>query len=194
MPFTFEQLEIPDVIYVEAQAFADERGYFLETYKHSAFLANGIPSGFVQDNLSHSRRGVLRGLHYQKNPMAQAKLVMVLRGEIFDVAVDIRKGSATYGQWVGMTLSADRFHMLYIPVGFAHGFCVLSDEADVLYKVTQEYAPDLDRGIVWNDPEIGVRWPVTDPLLSTKDAELPPLRLADNTFSSTRAHSRDDQA
>ena len=136
----------------------------------------------MQDNLSRSRQGFLRGLHYQKHPKAQGKLLTVLRGEIFDVAADIRKGSPTYGQWVGLTLSADNFRMLYIPVGFAHGFCVLSDEAVLSYKATEEYAPDLERGIVWNDPDIGIHWPVANPVLSAKDAQLPQLREADNNF------------
>lgn len=182
MPFKFHRLEIPDLILIEGQRFDDDRGFFAETYKMSQFVSYGISSPFVQDNWSHSIRGVLRGLHYQKHPKAQGKLVMVLRGQIFDVAVDIRKGSPTYGQWTGVTLTAEELRMLYVPPGFAHGFCVLSDEADVLYKVTAEYSPELDRGIIWNDPEIGIRWPIADPLLSVKDAQLPPLRDADNNF------------
>lgn len=182
MPFDFKRLEIPEIVLVEARRFADDRGVFAETYKRSAFSAHGIRETFVQDNLSHSRRGVLRGLHYQKHPKAQAKLVTVLRGEVFDVAVDLRRGSPTYGRWVGLTLSAEPFRMLYVPTGFAHGFCVLSESADVVYKVTEEYAPDLDRGIIWNDPEIGIEWPVAEPILSAKDAQLPSLREADNNF------------
>jgi dTDP-4-dehydrorhamnose 3,5-epimerase len=182
MPFTFTRLEVPGIVHVEAQTFEDNRGHFLETYQHSAFKAAGIPDVFVQDNLSHSKRGVLRGLHYQMHPRAQGKLVMVLRGEIFDVAVDIRQGSPTYGRWVGRTLSGECCQMLYVPVGFAHGFCVLSQEADVLYKVTDVYAPDLERSICWNDPEIGIRWPIEEPILSLKDAHLPPLREANNNF------------
>lgn len=182
MPFQFRRLQIPDIVLVEAQSFPDHRGFFLETYRMSSFEANGISGVFVQDNLSYSFHGVLRGLHYQNHPKAQGKLVTVLRGEIFDVAVDIRRGSPTYGQWMGMTLSADSCGMLYIPVGFAHGFCVTGGEAMVSYKVTEEYAPDLDRGIAWNDPEIGIRWPVETPVLSAKDAQLPLLRDADNSF------------
>ena len=182
MAFKFQRLEIPDVILIEAQAFEDGRGLFVERYKRSIFSANGIDDTFVQDNYSHSLRGVLRGLHYQKHPKAQAKLVTVLKGEIFDVAVDIRRGSPTYSRWVGETLSAKDCRLLYIPVGFAHGFCVLSEEADVLYKVTAEYAPEMDRGVIWDDPEIGIRWPINDPTVSPKDAELPPLHLADNNF------------
>jgi dTDP-4-dehydrorhamnose 3,5-epimerase len=182
MPFQFRRLEIPDIVLVEAQSFGDNRGFFLETYRMSSFAAHGISDAFVQDNLSHSHHGVLRGLHYQNHPKAQGKLVAVIKGEIFDVAVDIRKSSPTYGRWVGMTLSSDCYRMLYIPVGFAHGFCVMSEEAAVSYKVTEEFAPDLDRGIAWNDPDIGIRWPIANPILSAKDAQLPLLREADNSF------------
>lgn len=182
MPFTFTRLAIADVVLVEAQAFADDRGYFVETYKCSVFAANGIREAFVQDNSSHSRRGVLRGLHYQKDPAAQGKLVSVSRGEIFDVAVDLRKGSPTYGQWVGELLSSANHRLLYVPAGFAHGFCTLSDEADVTYKVTSEYAPSADRGIRWDDGAVGVRWPIRQPILSPKDAALPSLGDADNNF------------
>ena len=182
MPFRFQRLEIPDVILVSAKQFVDDRGYFLESYKQSEFADNDIPWAFVQDNRSHSTRHVLRGLHYQIQPRAQGKLVAVLVGEIFDVAVDIRQGSPTFGHWVGATLSADRFNMLYAPVGFAHGFCVLSEQADVLYKVTAEYAADLDRGIRWDDPRIGIVWPIAGPILSEKDAALPLLHDAENNF------------
>jgi len=182
MPFKFRRLEIPGVILIEVQAARDDRGYFMETYKGSVFAANNIPTAFVQDNHSHSVRGVLRGLHYQKPPRAQGKLVMALRGEIFDVAVDIRRSSSTYGKWVGQVLSSDNSYMLYIPVGFAHGFCVLSEEADVIYKVTEEYAPECDRGLRWNDLDIGIQWPIAQPLLSPKDARLPLLKEADRDF------------
>jgi dTDP-4-dehydrorhamnose 3,5-epimerase len=182
MAFKFERLVIPDVVLIKAQAFEDQRGLFMESYKRSDFSANGIHDNFVQDNYSHSLRGVLRGLHYQKHPQAQAKLVTVFRGEIFDVAVDIRRGSPTYAQWLGRVLSAQNGCLLYLPVGFAHGFCVLSEEADVVYKVTAEYAPELDRGIIWNDPEIDIRWPVHNPTVSPKDAKLPSLKSSDNDF------------
>ena len=155
----------------------------METFKRSAFAAHGISENFVQDNHSHSAHRVLRGLHYQKPPKAQGKLVMVLRGEILDVAVDIRHGSPTFRKWIGCILSSSNFHMLYISVGFAHGFCVLSDEADVIYKVTDEYAPECERGIVWNDPDLGIRWPVAQPIVSPKDARLPLLRDADRDFT-----------
>lgn len=179
--FHSQRLEIPELIVVTPTVIDDVRGFFMELYKESAFEAYGVPI-FVQDNFSHSRRGSLRGLHFQKRPKGQGKLVTVLRGEVFDVAVDIRKGSPTYGRWLGLTLSDDNPHLLYIPEGFAHGFCVLSEEAEVLYKVTAEYAPDLDRGVAWNDPDIRIGWPVRDPLLSAKDANLPRLRDADNNF------------
>jgi len=183
MPFTFQPLAIPDLILIEARHSQDARGFFLETYKRSAFAAHGIDVSFVQDNYSRSVRGVLRGLHFQKPPSAQGKLVQVIRGEVLDVAVDIRRGSPTYGQWAGLRLSGDRFQLLYIPVGFAHGFCVLSDEADFVYKVTAEYAPELEAGILWNDPEIGVEWPVADPIVSPRDAALPRLREAGHVFT-----------
>lgn len=176
MPFTFHRLQIPDVILIEPKVHRDPRGFFVETYKKSEFIENGIKDDFIQDNLSHSTKGALRGLHYQKPPKAQAKLVMVLKGEVFDVAVDIRKSSPTYGQWVGLTLSEKKTQMLYIPVGFAHGFCVLSEEADFVYKVSDEYSPELDSGIFWNDPDIGIHWPISDPIISSKDTKLSLLK------------------
>ena len=182
MPFKFQRLEIPDVILVEAQAFTDERGFFMESFKESAFNANGINTRFVQDNYSHSIKGVLRGLHYQKVPKAQAKIVIVTRGEIFDVAADIRKGSPTYGKWVGTILSDKNHRLLYVPEGFAHGFCVLSDQADVLYKVNSEYSQDHERGILWNDAELDIKWPVDKPIVIKKDLQLPILKNADNNF------------
>ena len=182
MPFEFQRLQIPEIMLIGARSFGDNRGRFLETYKTSEFAANGIPAQFVQDNLSCSVRRVLRGLHFQVHPKAQGKLVMVHQGEIFDVAVDIRRGSPTYGRSVGITLSADRFQMIYVPVGFAHGFCVLSEDAIVSYKVTEEYAPEYDRGILWSDTDLEIPWPITDPILSSKDAQIPSLKEADNNF------------
>jgi len=182
MPFTFKKSKIPDVIIIEAQSFSDKRGFFKESFKESAFKNNGIDTIFVQDNFSHSAKGVLRGLHYQKNPMAQAKLVTALRGEIFDVAVDIRKNSPTYGNWVGEILSENNHKLLYIPEGFAHGFCVLNEEADVLYKVNNEYSPEHEKGIIWNDPDIDITWPTEKPILYQKDQQLPLLKDADNNF------------
>ena len=183
MPFRFERLKrIPDLILVEPEVFEDHRGFLMEAYKRSDFEANGIPAEFVQDIHSHSVRDVLRGLHYQKHPKAQGKLARVVRGEVFDVAVDLRKDSPTCGRWEGVVLSDQNFRMLYIPVGFAHGYCVLSEEAEFVYKVTEEYAPECDRGILWNDPDIGIAWPAGKPILSEKDARLPLLRDADHNF------------
>lgn len=182
MPFSFKSLDIRDVVLIEAKSFSDKRGYFMELFQSSSFENFNIKTKFVQDNFSHSKKGILRGLHFQKIPKAQAKLVMALKGEIFDVAVDIRKNSPTYGKWVGETLSEHNHKMLYVPEGFAHGFCVLSDEADVLYKVNQEYSVDDERGIIWNDPDIGIFWPIRDPVLSEQDLKLPALVNTDNNF------------
>jgi dTDP-4-dehydrorhamnose 3,5-epimerase len=173
MPFTFHPQAIPEVILVEPRKSGDARGFFMETYKRSDFTACGIAETFVQDNYSHSVRGVLRGLHYQRAPQAQGKLVMVVQGEVFDVAVDIRPGSATFARWVGVTLRATEPHLFYIPPGFAHGFCVLSETVDFIYKVTSEYAQALDSGIRWDDPQIGIQWPIREPILSARDAQLP---------------------
>jgi len=182
MPFMFKRLEIPDVVVVEPTIHRDERGFFMESYKYSEFAAFGIGERFLQDNQSRSVQGVLRGLHYQKNPRAQGKLIQVIEGEIFDVAVDIRKGSPTYGRWVGQTLSTENKRMLYLPVGFAHGFCVLSETAEVVYKVTEEYSTEHDAGIVWNDPDIAIAWPIWRPIVSKKDAVLPRLKETDTGF------------
>jgi dTDP-4-dehydrorhamnose 3,5-epimerase len=182
MAFRFTPLAIPDVILVEPRVFHDDRGFLVEAYKHSEFAVGGIPGPFVQDNFTSSTRHVLRGLHYQKHPKAQGKIVTVLSGRIFDVAVDIRVGSSTYGRWVSVELSDENRNMVYIPTGFAHGFCVLSAGADVLYKSTDEYSPGLDRGIIWNDRDIAIDWPIRSPILSAKDAVLPALRDADNNF------------
>jgi len=182
MSFTFKRLDISDVILVEPKSFTDKRGFFLETFKESLFASNGINTKFVQDNFSYSVKGVLRGLHYQKNPKAQAKLVTALSGEIFDVAVDIRKNSSTYGKWVGEFLSEKNHRLLYIPEGFAHGFCVLSEETNVLYKVNQEYSPEHEKGIIWNDPDIDISWPIDKPILHEKDHQLLLLKDADNNF------------
>ena len=182
MPFKFNRLEIPDLILIEPKVFEDERGFFMEFYNLKDFNHFGIDVEFVQDNHSHSRKGVLRGLHYQLRPMEQGKLVRCVRGIIFDVAVDIRRGSPTYGEWVGVILSEENKNMLYIPPGFAHGFCVLSNEADVIYKVTNFYSPEHERGIIWNDPDIGIEWPIKDPILSERDSKLPTLKEVENNF------------
>ncbi|RLB10630.1 MAG: dTDP-4-dehydrorhamnose 3,5-epimerase [Deltaproteobacteria bacterium] len=182
MPFSFKKLRIPELILIEPKVFTDKRGFFLESYKYSDFKKMGIEAHFLQDNHSYSKKGVIRGLHYQNPPKAQGKLVRVIAGEVFDVAVDIRKGSPTYGKWEAVILSADNKRMLYIPAGFAHGFCVLSESAEVLYKSTDEYAPEYEAGIVWNDPDINIDWPIKDPILSEKDLSLPVLKNADNRF------------
>jgi len=176
VPFSFSSLEIPDIKLVISKYYPDERGYFLESFKESEFSANKINAKFVQDNVSFSTKGVLRGLHYQQKPKEQAKLVSVILGEIFDVAVDIRKDSSTYGKWVGQILSEKNHKMLYIPEGFAHGFCTLSDTANVLYKVTNEYSPENERGIIWNDPNISILWPIKNLIISEKDKKLPTLQ------------------
>lgn len=161
---------LPDVLLIEPKVFGDARGFFFESWNTREFERAGIRAGFVQDNHSRSEKGVLRGLHYQVR-QPQGKLVRVLSGEIFDVAVDIRRGSPTFGAWEGTRLSAQSKNMLWVPVGFAHGFCVLSDFAEVLYKATDFYAPEHERSIAWNDPEIGIDWPLSGtPKLSPKDA------------------------
>lgn len=168
---------IPEVIVVEPQVFRDGRGFFLEVYHQKKFEEGGLPGTFVQDNHSHSIRGTLRGLHAQlRNP--QGKLVRAVVGEIFDVAVDIRPGSPTFGRWVGETLSGENFRQLWVPPGFAHGFCVLSETAHVQYKCTELYDREDEIAVLWNDPQIGIEWPANDlgePLLSPKDAAAPPL-------------------
>jgi dTDP-4-dehydrorhamnose 3,5-epimerase len=168
---------LPEVLLIEPKVFGDARGFFLESWNEREFERAGIKARFVQDNHSHSEKGVLRGLHYQVR-QAQGKLIRVIQGEIFDVAADIRRGSPTFGKWQGARLSAQAKNMLWVPVGFAHGFCVLSDFAEVLYKTTDFYAPEHERSIAWNDPEIGIEWPLSGaPLLSPKDAA--GLRLRD---------------
>ena len=164
----FVETKLQGVILVELDVFEDPRGYFFEMYHAGKHADGGIRGPFVQDNFSHSVRGTLRGLHYQLQH-AQGKLMMALEGRIFDVAVDIRKGSPTFGQWVGVELSGENKRQLYVPPGFAHGFCVLSDTADVLYKCTDVYSRKDERGIIWNDPALAITWPIADPLLSQKD-------------------------
>ena len=178
MPFHFTKLKIPEVILIEPKVFTDNRGFFMETYKHSDFSSAGIKEYFLQDNLSTSSKDVLRGLHYQTSPMGQGKLVRSSSGEIFDVAVDIRRESPTFKEWVGVKLSAENRLMLYIPPGFAHGFLVLSETAEIIYKCTKEYSPANERGIIWNDPDINITWPVEKPQLSDKDVLNPLLRDA----------------
>ena len=162
---------IDGLLIVEPKVFRDSRGMFYEVYSENRYKEHGMPS-FTQDNHSISKLGVLRGLHYQVNP-GQGKLVRVTRGEVFDVAVDIRKQSSTYGKWWGLLLSEKNNLQLYIPVGFAHGFCVLSESAEVLYKCSDYYSPENERGILWSDPDLAIDWPVKDPILSEKDAAYP---------------------
>ena len=177
MPFEFKRLEIPDVILITPKVFTDERGFFMEIYQKEEFVKAGITGEFVQQNHSKSVKGVLRGLHYQKEPYAQAKLVRCIKGEIFDVAVDIRKNSPTLGKYVSAILSEENKNMLYIPRGFAHGFEVLSRKAEVVYNVDNIYSKESESGILWSDHEIMVKWPIKRPLLSEKDKKWPPIRV-----------------
>lgn len=176
MPFNFKKLDLPGLVLVEPRVFHDSRGFFLETYKESEFAAQGISERFVQDNHSLSKQGVLRGLHFQHDPKAQGKLVSVVKGSVWDVAVDIRKNSPTYMKWCSVELSEENKKMLYIPPGFAHGFAALSDDVHLVYKCTAEYDANCDAGIRWNDTDIAVDWPISEPMVSDKDRELPFLK------------------
>ena len=178
MPFQIRTTPIDGLLVIEPKVFADERGFFMESFKASDFAAFGITQNFVQDNHSKSRKGVIRGLHFQRAPYAQGKLVRVTRGRAWDVAVDLRKGSPTFGTWCAVELSADNHLLFWIPEGFAHGFLALEDDTELLYKCTAEYNQTPDGGIRWDDPDIDVAWPQigVPPLLSTKDAVLPLLK------------------
>jgi dTDP-4-dehydrorhamnose 3,5-epimerase len=177
---TAQRLAIPDVVLFEPRAFADERGQFFESFNAHQFAeATGVWVGFVQDNQSTSRKGVLRGLHYQLPPHAQGKLVRVVRGAVFDVAVDIRRGSPSFGKWVGETLSAQNRRQLWIPAGFAHGFAALEEETEFLYKTTDFWDKASERSIRWDDPEIGIDWPVLELIVSQKDRDAGPLKSAE---------------
>ena len=171
---------VSEVIIIQPDIFKDDRGHFLECYRAQGYLDHGIPDRFVQDNLSYSRRGVLRGLHYQLR-QPQGKLIYVAYGEVYDVAVDIRADSPTFGKWVGVTLSSKTATQIYIPEGFAHGFCVTSGFAVVVYKCTEYYSPMDERGIRWNDPSLNISWPVDKPILSDKDRANPTLETVDAT-------------
>jgi dTDP-4-dehydrorhamnose 3,5-epimerase len=175
MPFDFKQLAIPEVLLIAPRVWPDSRGFFMETYKRSEFAAAGIGEIFVQENHSSSQRGVLRGLHFQRPPQAQSKLIRVITGKIFDVAVDLRPGSATRGAWVGVELSAEDRTLLYIPDWCAHGFCVLSERADIVYHTSAEYSPEHEAGILWSDPALGITWPVADPIVADRDKRWPQL-------------------
>jgi len=178
-------LDFPDVLVLKTRAFADERGFFSETYNKKAFAEAGIDLEFVQDNHSYSKAaGTIRGLHYQLPPFAQAKLVRVVRGAVFDVAVDIRRASPTFGKWVSARLSAEERNQILIPAGYAHGFCTLEPDTEVLYKVTAFYAPQHEFGIRWDDPELGIAWPLdgAEAVLSAKDQRYPLLRDATRLY------------
>ena len=180
--FTFTETAIDGVILVEPKRYGDERGYFTETYRESDFRAAGLDYAFVQDNQSRSKKGVLRGLHFQKEH-PQAKLVRVIEGEVYDVAVDLRRGSPTFGQWVGAVLTAEKGNQLMIPRGFAHGFLVLSDYATFCYKCDEIYHPEDEGGILWNDPDIGIEWNLDgEPILSEKDKRHPTLKRSGAIF------------
>lgn len=184
----FTPLDIPDVIIIEPRVFGDNRGFFFESYRKDVFAAHGIAAEFVQDNNSSSVKNTVRGLHYQLAPHAQGKLVRVTRGEVYDVAVDIRRGSPTFGRAAGCIISAENRKCMYVPPGFAHGFCVLSDVAEFHYKCTALYAPAHERGILWNDPALGIAWPIDcqAAILSQKDLGNPPLATAEINYTYAR--------
>jgi dTDP-4-dehydrorhamnose 3,5-epimerase len=176
----YTETHLPGVLLIEPKVFKDSRGFFMETFHQKKYAEAGIDHAFIQDNYSHSTRGTLRGLHYQlKHP--QAKLVYVITGEIYDVAVDIRRGSPGFGKWVGQYLSDKNRRQIFVPEGFAHGFCVISETADVLYKTTDLYNPDDEYGVLWSDPTIGIDWPVEAPIVSDKDKQFPGLKEAIET-------------
>lgn len=179
----FTKLKLDGLFIIEPKVFADERGWFLERYIKRVFVENGINSDFVQDNHSYSTKGVLRGLHFQAPPHGQAKLVWVTSGEIFDVAADLRVGSSTYGQHEAAVLSVENKKMFFMPAGFAHGFQVLSETADVLYKISDYYFSELDRGILWSDPDLNIKWPISNPIVSEKDKRHPLLKDFTSPFN-----------
>jgi dTDP-4-dehydrorhamnose 3,5-epimerase len=174
MPLKQKETSLPGVVIIEVDIFTDTRGFFFEAYHQKKYADIGLDQVFVQDNLSHSRLGTLRGLHYQLKH-AQAKLIYVVSGEIFDVAVDVRRGSPTFGQWTGVYLSQENRQQIFVPRGFAHGFCVLSNTADIVYKCTDLYVPDDEHGVYYADPQIGIQWPEKTPILSEKDSKYPNL-------------------
>jgi dTDP-4-dehydrorhamnose 3,5-epimerase len=179
----FIETSIPGVMVIEPKVFGDERGFFLESYSRTVFAEHGIDTEFVQDNHSLSaRKGVVRGLHFQTPPATQAKLLRVTAGAVWDVVADLRKGSATYGTWEGFELTAANKRMIFVPRGLAHGFCTLEPGTEVMYKVDNPYSPEHDGGIRWNDPDLAVRWPVEEPVLSAKDRVLPVLADYDSPF------------
>ncbi len=167
--------ELPDVLLIEPRVFGDHRGYFVESWSQERYAAHGLPLHFVQDNVSRSVQGTLRGLHLQ-HPHGQGKLVMALTGTVYDVAVDVRVGSPTFGKWVGAELSEENHRQIYVPPGFAHGFCVLSESAHFVYKCSEAYRPEVELSLRYDDPDLGIPWPVTAPTVSTKDVGAPLLR------------------
>lgn len=174
MPFNFIQTKIENLIVIEPKRFGDNRGFYMETYKKDDFYSNGITEEFIQDNHSCSSRGVIRGIHFQKNPMAQGKLVRVITGSVWDLAVDLRKESPTFGQWFGVELSGENGKMLYIPAGFGHGFLTMEDNTNFVYKCTKYYSPEYESGIIWNDPDLAIKYPLIDNVsFSSKDGKLP---------------------
>ncbi len=182
MPFRFQPLQIPGMILIKPFRRGDEKGFFEEVYRRSEFVTGGIGMDFVQDNCARSPQGTLRGLRFQRPPQPQGKLVRVTRGSVFDVAVDLRVGSPAFGLWVGLTLDDQSGSLVYLPPGLAHGYLVLSPEADLSYKVTAESAPSLDAGIRWDDPDLGIDWPVSDPVVSERDRALPHLGAFQSPF------------
>lgn len=175
MPFEFRETDIADVVHVRPEVFEDDRGFLLESYDRKPFREHGIDEEFVLELYSQSRQDVVRGLHFQRPPHAQAKLVQCVQGRVYDVAVDLRDGSATFGEHVAVQLSGERKDMLYIPAGFAHGFAVLSEIADILYRLSDRHAPEAEDGVRWDDPALDIDWPVPDPIVSEKDDQLPAL-------------------
>ena len=179
MPFTFQTTKLDGVIIVTPKVFPDPRGFFIELFKTSEFQNSNIPGVFKQINFAHSNKGIVRGLHYQIPPFEQGKLVKCVRGKIFDVAVDIRKHSSTFGRWTGFNLSESNNKMVYIPPGYAHGFYTLSDNTNVMYLLTNEYSPEYERGIIWNDPQLHIQWPDGEKNLSERDKDFPKLMEAE---------------
>ena len=182
MPFTFYQTDIPGLRYLVPRLFSDDRGSFMETYKESDFIEAGIPERFVQDNYSRSYKGAMRGLHFQRPPHAQAKLVRCARGRLWDVVVDLRRDSPTYKRWHGVELSEENRVMFFIPAGFAHGFVALEDGTELQYKCSAEYDARSDGGVRWDDPDLAIDWPIKDVIVSPKDAALPYLKDIQNPF------------
>ncbi|MCS7232020.1 MAG: dTDP-4-dehydrorhamnose 3,5-epimerase [Elusimicrobiota bacterium] len=182
MNYSFKKLEIPDVVLINTKIFYDERGFFVEKFKFSEFKKYGLEIDIVQVNYAKSKKNVLRGLHYQLNPKAQGKLVYCIKGKIFDVAVDLRKGSPWYGKYVGVELSEGSNVCLWVPRGFAHGYVSLEDDTLVMYLTDEEYSPEYERGILWNDEFLLINWPVKEPIVSKKDSSLPLFKDAENNF------------